>query len=436
MTKRTAFQVAITAALVVLPACSLQYNSTLGPSQSGDSRHEREYRKFKEELAQQRAVQPSRPAGAYVPGSWMSLPGTTLISTAPGETGTSSPILTEPQFISDGPRRRSLTPLGLYGQLPTAQASVASPLDSPDNVIQVTFATEGADFDPAIDPSGQWLAYASTQHRATADIYIKRVDGTAITQLTSDPANDVMPTFSPDGKYIAFCSDRSGTWDIYLMEVTGGQTIKLTDGPTHDLHPSFSPNGKQLVYCSYGAQSGQWELVVIDIDNPSQKRYIAHGLFPSWSPVDNRIVFQRARERGTRWFSIWTVELEGGQAVRPTEILSSTNAAVITPDWSPDGKHLVFCTVIDPSADETIRPTQADVWVVAADGTGRSNLTRSRFANLQPVWSPDGTIYFVSNRGKYGQENIWAIRPDAALRVAAGAKKAKEATATVPTDRE
>jgi len=341
----------------------------------------------------------------------------------------------EAVFTGDGARATTPVSLSLFGQLPQTQASIASPLDSPDNVVQVTFSNEGSDFDPAIDPTGRYLAFASTQHRATSDIYIKRIDGTTITQLTTDPSNDVMPTFSPDGRYIAFCSDRSGTWDIYLMEAGGGQPIKITDGPTHDLHPSFSPDGKQIVYCSYGAQSGQWELVVVDVDNPSQKRYIAHGLFPRWSPVDNRIVFQRARERGTRWFSIWTVEFEDGQAVRPTEIASSTNAAIITPDWSPDGQHLVFCTVIDPSADEHSRPTQADVWVIAADGTGRANLTRSRFANLQPVWSSQGAIFFVSNRGQGGQENIWAIRPDAALRLVRDeARQIREATASVVTE--
>lgn len=431
MKMRATFQVAALVAAMALPGCSLQYNSTFGAGRGGDSKRDREYRKFQAELAAQREANEA-------PADEKNRVNATVLGASTPQPG-HAPVVTgrpaEAQFVTTSPGRQALAPLGLYGQLPVAESGASSPLDSPDNITQITFATEGADFDPAVDPTGELLVYASTQHRATADIYLKRVDGSTITQLTADPANDVMPTFSPDGRHIAFCSDRSGSWDIYIMEVNGGQTVKLTDGPTHDIHPSFSPDGRQLVYCSYGAQSGQWELVVIDINNPSQKRYIANGLFPRWSPVDNRIVFQRARERGTRWFSIWTVELENGQAVRPTEIASSTNAAVITPDWSPDGKHLVFCTVIDPLADETVRPTQADVWVVAADGTGRSNLTRSRFANLQPVWSPQGTIYFVSNRGKQGQENIWALRPDTALRIAQDtAREPEKATATVPVE--
>ncbi|HEX7010115.1 MAG TPA: DPP IV N-terminal domain-containing protein [Phycisphaeraceae bacterium] len=303
-------------------------------------------------------------------------------------------------------------PLALYGQVEPRLVPRSSPLDGPENLRRITFAPEGADFDPALDPTGKLLAFASTRHRLTSDIYLKRVGGTTITQLTNDSANDVMPAFSPDGSRIAFASDRAGNWDIYLMDIRGGQPIQLTSDPSQDLHPSFSPDGRRLVYCSYGGASGQWEMVVINLDEPGSKRFIGHGLFPTWSPVEDKILFQRARQRGTRWFSIWTVELVNGEAMPPTEIAASSNAAVITPEWGPNGQQIVFCTVINPGTDEQERPRQADVWVVNADGSGRACLTGGRFVNLQPTWAKDGTVYFVSNRSPQGQESIWAVRPD------------------------
>ena len=119
----------------------------------------------------------------------------------------------------------------------------ASPMDDQGNLRRVTFSTEGADFDLAVDPTGRLLAYASTRHRDTADIYLQSTTGTAVTQLTTDPANDVMPAISPDGRSLAFASDRSGSWDLYLMDLNGGQAIKLTDDGAQNIHPSFSPDG-------------------------------------------------------------------------------------------------------------------------------------------------------------------------------------------------
>src|SRR5690606_27202743 len=128
------------------------------------------------------------------------------------------------------------------------------------------------DFDPAVDPTGSFIVYASTRHRQTADLYLARIGQSAVTQLTSDAGNDVMPAISPDGKRIAFCSDRSGNWDIYILDTTAGGAagaVQLTSDPGHELHPSFSPDGKSLVYCSYSGRSGQWELVVIEIGRAS-----------------------------------------------------------------------------------------------------------------------------------------------------------------------
>lgn len=326
------------------------------------------------------------------------------------------------------------SPVSPFGNLPASSGAV-SPLDSTGQIRRVSFTKEGADFDVTLDAAGQFMVYSSTRHRQTSDIYRQRIDGSAITQLTDDPSNDVMPALSPDGETIAFASDRSGNWDLYLMDADGGPAVQLTSDTAHDIHPSFSPDGKTLVYCTLGQQSGQWEMVTIDVDNPTTKRYIGHGLFPQWSPKGRTILYQRARERGTRWFSVWSVELDDrGEAGSPTELVWSSEYACITPSWSSDGKAVVFCTVTNPDADTQGRPVDADLWLARADGSGRTRLTRGRYANLQPVWSGDNAIYFVSNRSAGGVENIWAIDPDDAIQVAFPGKADDETqTADVPT---
>jgi TolB protein len=306
----------------------------------------------------------------------------------------------------------------LFGEMGSDVRARVSPLDTQGNVRRVTFSAEGADFDVELDPTGQWVAFASTRHRNQADLYLQRINGTAVTQLTNDPARDEMPCISPDGKQIAFASDRAGSFDIYLMEIDGGPAVRLTEDGAQNIHPSFSPDGRRLVYCSLGSRSGVWELVVVEIDRPTHRTIIGHGLFPVWSPRGDKIAYQRARERGSRWFSLWTIDIdERGEATRPTEVAASSNAAIITPEWSADGRHLVFCTVLDPTADSPAG-SRADLWICNADGSGRTRLTQGRYGNLHPTWAPDGSIYFVSNRGVDAVENVYALRPDQAVHLA------------------
>lgn len=420
--------VCLAAAVPCLSACGVQYNGGLSLKGSDRGMVESYHRFLKDrDLALEDATQAKAEAvqaeadiatnrSGMVPSANLPLPpqpaapapaASPVFAKAPVP---AAPAEAVPQLVADRSMPERTNPGASGFDLPVPELR-----DGMDNVQRVTFATEGADFDPAVTPDGQHLVFASTRHRANADLYIKRIGASAVTQLTNDPGKDMMPAVSPDGKLVAFASSRSGNWDIYLTDIAGGQPIQLTNDPAAEIHPSFSFDGKWLVYCQLGEQSGQWELVLIELANPAVKRFIGYGLFPNWSPVADRIVFQRARERGTRWYSVWTIDLVNGEAMRPTEIAASANCAVITPDWSPDGRHIVFCTVMAQGQDKA---KQSDVWVVDVDGRNRTNLTRSRFANLQPIWASDGSIFFTSNRSLADGENVWSLRPDHALQVA------------------
>jgi len=447
----------LTTGLLLLSGCEQLYNGGISLKLT-DQEQVDAYQQFKDDQARQLdRVRPEQPVAFPDPAArHMAVEGAGAASLdrampVSHPTGGGAALMAMP--VGDAPMRTSgstsegasggtsgaggVSSLGLYGSVGDAAfANKSSPLDSPGDITQMTFTVEGADFDPDVDPAGQFIVYASTRHRDTADLYVKRIDGSAVTQLTADPADEVMPTFSPDGKWIAFASNRGGTFNIYLMPAQGGQSKQLTADDSVNLHPSFSPDGRRLVYCSLGSSSGQWEMIVIDVANPSTRRVVGHGLFPSWNPLTDTILFQRARQRGTKWFSVWTMDLNAqGEPMPPTEIAVSANAAVITPEWSPDGRQVVFCTVIDPEADQGSGPAQADLWVTAADGTGRVKLTSGRYANLQPSWSSDGTIFFVSDRAANGIENIWAVRPGArALDLARPAGAPSPTQVAVPTE--
>lgn len=336
------------------------------------------------------------------------VPGTAGVEFAGGSSGTPA----------ERTSSRSYTSLiGLYGELITHSVETGGQLDGAGNIAQVSFATEGACFDPAIDGTGKLLVFASTMHRETADIYSKSITGKTVTQLTRDPGDDIQPAISPDSTHMAFASNRAGNWDIYVMSIDGGKAVKITSDKDHELHPSWSPDGQMLAYCRFGSQSQRWEIWVIDWQQPSVQQFLGYGLFPEWCPdvAQSKILFQRARQRGSRYHSIWTMDYIYGEAMYPTEIASADNAAVINPSWSPGGDRIVFVTVVEPDAEPNVRPSQSDVWIVKLDGTGRTNLTHEQFANFQPVWGADGKVYFVSDRS--GVDNVWAVSTGRAINI-------------------
>ncbi len=372
--------------------------------------------------------------------------GTTTGSTAPTTSAQTSTAATNQGFeITSNTTTLPVHPhapeLGNIPNNPTGEvdtsavfrpttANTESLEPSTQNVSRATYAEEGADFDPSLSRDGQWLVFASTSHRATSDIYVKRIDSRVLTQLTNDPAHDMCPKFSPDGKQIAFASDRSGNWDIYVMPVEGGRPVQVTFDAADEISPSWSTNGEQMVYSRMGESSGRWEMWIATVNRPEVATFIGYGLFPQWCPVAatgkdgaDRILFQLGRERGRRTFGIWTIDVTDGQAGNASEIRSSSKNALINPSWSPDGKWVVLAEVpvevgeakSDPFATQTStqtstlanNPLNSTLWLVSVDNEAPVRLTFGNRLALSPVWSRSNRLYFVSNNT--GVENIWSL---------------------------
>ncbi|MCP4589952.1 MAG: hypothetical protein GY842_04355 [bacterium] len=298
-----------------------------------------------------------------------------------------------------------------FGELP-GRGGVPYYSRANTSLLRHTFIEEGADYDPDLDAGGERMLFCSTRHTPNPDLYIKHVLGTAVTQLTSDPSSDVHPEFSPDGSRIAFASNRSGNWDVWIVGNDGQQPIQVTQGPADEVHPSWSPDGQRLVFCSLPQGGGQWELWTANAEAGATKRFIGHGVFPEWSPIENKILYQRARERGSRWFSVWTLDLVDGEPRYPTELVFSADFAAIAPTWDSTGTMVAFCAAgpnPPPDADGVTEPETSDIWIIEADGTNRIRLTDGHSRNFGPVWSKLGRVFFTSTRG--GQENVWSVMP-------------------------
>jgi Tol biopolymer transport system component len=298
-----------------------------------------------------------------------------------------------------------------------ARALVEAPSQGPaqtTNVARVSFSDEGADFDPAVSPDGATLVYASTQHRAAADLYVKRVDSRVVTRLTSDPSQDCMPAISPDGTMVAFASDRSGNWDIFVMPISGGKAVQLTSDAEHEIAPSWSPDGGRLVYSRLGSVSQRWEMWVARTDRPDVANFLGAGLFPRFAPqatsdgVD-RVLFQVGRERGRRSFAIWTLDLRDTAATNHTQVVASATDALINPAWSPRGQWIVYAQAPAPTPEQgaSTQLNRSSLWMVSLMGEGTVRLTAGESLALNPTWASDNRLYFVSDRS--GVDNIWSL---------------------------
>ncbi len=209
------------------------------------------------------------------------------------------------------------------------------------------------------------------------------------------------PSWSPDGRDIAFTADWSGNDEIYRIPSAGGTPIRLTDDPASDTYPAWSPDGRRIAFGS-GTESG-WELCLIDASDGSQRvRLATHDaqIWTScaWSPDGTRIAYVV----GTPWTvvsptSIYLIPAGGGTAapwIVGTEWVNSE------PSWSPDGTKIAFIS------SPTYRP---EVYVLPITGGDPVRLTYSEGYHARyPNWSPDGTrIAYTSNRT--GNSELWVI---------------------------
>lgn len=342
-----------------------------------------------------------------------------------------APVIMEPpavHLVTMEKSSNTARPVNPFGEVEGFARPVTG-ISGDSAFIQRSMADEGYDADVKIDPTGKWMVFSSTRHSERPDIYLQRVDGTAVIQLTNDPADDVQPCFSPDGKTLTFASNRHGNWDIYQMDIEGKNVRQLTSGPGQKMSPSFNPTGSKIVYCALSGKSDQWELWVMNLQS-QQKTMIGNGLFPAWSPRTdvNRIAFQKARQRGSRWFSIWTVDLVDDEPRMLTEVATASNSALVCPTWNAEGTRLAFSTVL------TDGKGGQDIWVINADGSGRKRMTEGSGVNVSPFWNKE-TIYFISDRG--GHENIWSLSADTTPSAvpATVAEAPTKAVSTPPADK-
>jgi Tol biopolymer transport system component len=257
--------------------------------------------------------------------------------------------------------------------------------------------------------SGSGVLAFYSERDGNPEIYVMNADGSEQRRLTFNQFEDSSPDRSPDGRQIAFISDRDDPqagqcfpdcmYQLYLINADGSGEHKFLETEFRTLHPDWHPDGTRL---SFDTESNlQGDVYVVNADGSGLQRLIVDGFWADWSPDGSQIVFASRRDGNVE---IYVADADGRNQRRLTE----NRQLDYFPAWSPDGRRIAFARV-----------ENKQIYVMNADGSHEQQLTHQLNAE-NPSWSPDGTrIAFQSSQD--GDFEIYTIDVDDAIQGGEGA---------------
>jgi DNA-binding winged helix-turn-helix (wHTH) protein/Tol biopolymer transport system component len=254
-------------------------------------------------------------------------------------------------------------------------------------------------------------------------------------QLTASSGLDIGASLGPDGNSFAYSSNRSGKFEIYKRAVGSARgEVQLTRDGTQNIEPAWSPDGKWIAYHSV-AQHGIW---LMPSAGGTPRRLTAFGSMPAWSPDSRRIAFSAAELALFAWFGfggsrlsgIWTVAADGSE-LRQVTVPNTPRGGHVMPSWSPDGKDLVFVSVLNDSTIWNLNLPSGKLDMLVQVGREVPSPYATRWNLLRdPRFGPAGkglffaamndkgnyAIYWLRRSGEQAKE-LYATRGDAPMAI-------------------
>ena len=253
----------------------------------------------------------------------------------------------------------------------------------------------------------------SVIYSMAGSLWRQRLDSSTAYQLTSGPGYDYQPDCSPDGHWTVYASYAKDAIELWALNLDSKKSLQLTHGGAVNVEPRFSPDGKRIAFVST-LYKGHFHIFLADFKDGSVQnvqrltgenkstlpRYyysqFDHEISPVWSRDASEILFlsNRGHIYGTGGF--WRMKAEPG--AEPREIHYEETAWKSRPDFSPDGKRIVYASYLGQQWHQ--------LWTMPAQGGDAFPLSYGDFDNVAPRWSTDGKrIALISNRT--GNTSLW-----------------------------
>jgi TolB protein len=224
---------------------------------------------------------------------------------------------------------------------------------------------------PTWSPDARSIAYTSYR-RGYPDVYISLIyQGTLQTPMAATGTQNWLPAWSPDGTRIAFTSSRDGNPELYVASRDGSNLRRITNNPAIDTTPTWSPTGAQIAFTT--DRTGSPQIYVMGADGLNLRRITSESYCdrPTWSPAPfNELAFVCKTGPG---YDIKIYDFATGQ----TRQITFGEGSNESPSYSPNGRHLAFTST---------RSGKTQVFTIGRDGKGLQQVTKVG-NNYTPDWS-------------------------------------------------
>ena len=260
------------------------------------------------------------------------------------------------------------------------------------------------------EPARETIVYSSIQP-SNWDLYLFESPGSPPRRLTTDRGLDYNGVISPDGRWVVFTSERSGSPDLYVLDLEGDARPRpLIESPAMEDAAAISPDGRRLLFVS--TRGGNADIFAIPFrpEDPlaageaeNLTRHAAGDYNPAFSPDGTRILFSSSRGTSVETSTgagppptylaseLYVMQADGSEVRRLTRHESWDGA----PAWTPDGQGVVFYSQ---------RDGEPRIYRIGIDGAGAEPISAEGEAALSPVPAPDGRLAFTTRR-----DDRWTI---------------------------